>query len=274
MDKNKEYEMLVQDIYQTIANENTPNTIKVQHNVKIEGKSEQKHQIDVYYEFDFMGETHKVIIECKNYSMPVSIGAISDFQGRLMDIGGAKGIFVSKNGFQKGAIKYAAQYDIVLKELRYPTAKDWEGRVKTLVFTISICSSNITKREFEFDMKWVKQHFGDNGLKVAIAAYNKDVTINKENGETITNLYELESKLQCLREPVQGLTHTYTFDEAFIRFPDQVPLKINAVKYEYDVLVSSEDVTIDGDSLTKAIMIDVLSGERRLYRNDVLKPRN
>ena len=198
MNKNTEYEMLVQDMYQTIVNEDAPDTIKVQHNVKIEGKSGQKHQIDVYFQFSFAGETFKTIIECKNYSKPVSIGAISDFQGRLIDIGGAKGVFVSKNGFQKGAVDYAKQYDIVLKELRYPTVKDWKGRVKTLIFTISICSSHIVKREFEFDMAWIKEKFEDEGLEIKVATYNKDVIINSENGEEITNLYELESKLQCL----------------------------------------------------------------------------
>jgi hypothetical protein len=268
MDKGTEYEMLVQDIYQTIANENDANTVNVQHNVKIAGKSGQEHHIDVYYEFFFMGETHRVIIECKNYSNRVPVGRIRDFQGLLADIGDVKGIFVSKNGFQKGAIAYAQHYDIVLKELRYPTAADWKGRMKTLIFNINCCSCNVIKREFDFDSAWIKNKYGEKGFNVQIDAYNTDVTIKKGNGETITNLYELENQLNRLsREDAHGLTQTFTFENAFLNIPECEPLKINAVKYEYDVLVSSEELIIDGETLAKAIMVDVLTGERRLFRH-------
>jgi len=60
MNKDVEYEILVQEIYQTLANENDSITIDVQHDIKLTGKSGQEHQIDVYYEFIWMNETHKV----------------------------------------------------------------------------------------------------------------------------------------------------------------------------------------------------------------------
>jgi len=269
MNKNTEYEKLVQDIYQTIMNENSLNTIKVQHNVKIKGTAKRSHQIDVYFEFKVANEIFKTIIECKNYSKPVSIRAIMAFHALLMDIGDVKGIFVSKNGFQKGAIEYARQYNIILKELRHPNAKDWEGRVKTLIFNIIDHNIDIIKRDFDFDWGWMKERFGNKKFEMKTIACNKDVVIKNENGEMLTNLYELENKLQRFKEPVQGIKHSFPFNEAYVHFPNHERLKITAVKYEYNALVSSEEVRIDGDSLTKAIMIDVLSGERQLYKQEL-----
>ena len=63
---NTEYEKLTQEIYKAINIQEGIQNVDVQHNVKIEGKSGCKHQSDVYWEFMFMGETHKVAIECKN----------------------------------------------------------------------------------------------------------------------------------------------------------------------------------------------------------------
>lgn len=270
MNKNTEYEVLVQEIYQTIANENDSSTVKVQHDIKIVGKSGQAHQVDVYYEFCFMGEIHKVVIECKNYSNRVSIGKIRDFQSLLSDIGDVKGICVSKNGFQKGAIDYAKHCNIVLKELRYPTATDWVGRMKILVFNINFCSCETTRIELLFDLEWLKAKYGESEHQIEVSGYGKDVKIIKESGEEITSFYELERQLNRLEgKAVSGLVQTFPFEEAFLCFPGSEPLKIREIKYEYNILVSSEQLVIDGESLTKAIMLDVLSGERQFYKKDL-----
>ena len=99
------------------------------------------------------------------------------------------------------------------------------------------------------------------------SAYDEEVTIIKENGEVITNLYELRKQLGGhIDEPVSGLRHTFDFEESFLHIPGCEPLKIEAIKFEYDVLISTDEITIDGGTLAKAIMIDVFTGERQLYR--------
>lgn len=116
--QNTEYEKLVQDIYQTL-HKSEFNTIKVEHNKKVAGKSGCHHQIDVYWEFEMVGEIHRVVIECKNYSSEVSIGNIRDFFGVTYDIGNVKGIFITKIGYQSGAKQFADYYNISLKRLDY-----------------------------------------------------------------------------------------------------------------------------------------------------------
>ena len=85
-----EYEKLAQEVYQALHDAEGFNTVNVQHNVKVLGKSGCKHQIDVYWEFKITGETHRVAIECKDYSSCVSVGKVRDFFGVIHDIGNIK----------------------------------------------------------------------------------------------------------------------------------------------------------------------------------------
>ena len=153
--ENTDYEKLAQEIYQAINNAEGVKTIDVQHNVKLLGKSGCKHQIDVYWTFEMMGMKHNVAIECKNYSSEISVGRVRDFFGVLHDVGNTNGIFITKVGYQSGADKFAAFYGIVLKELRRPTEKDWEGRVKTIVVNTHTLSLNITERRYDIDQDWL-----------------------------------------------------------------------------------------------------------------------
>jgi predicted helicase len=137
-DSSVEYEKLTQEIYQALHDAEGFNTIKVQHNVNIPGKSGCEHQIDVYWEFKVAGETHRIAIECKNYSSNVSVGRIRDFFGVLHDIGNIKGIFVTRVGYQSGAKKFAAYYGISAKEMRFPTDDDWKGRIKDIHTTFHL----------------------------------------------------------------------------------------------------------------------------------------
>ena len=49
MNNSTEYELFTREIYQQLVDADTVKATKVQHNVKLEGKSGQKHQIDVYW---------------------------------------------------------------------------------------------------------------------------------------------------------------------------------------------------------------------------------
>lgn len=50
MNQNTEYERFTQEIYQQLVNTDVVKATQVLHDVKLEGRSGQKHQIDVYWE--------------------------------------------------------------------------------------------------------------------------------------------------------------------------------------------------------------------------------
>ena len=114
--------------------------------MKLTGKSGQKHQIDVYWEYQYDNTTFKIVIECKNYNHTVSIGKVRDFFGVLYDLENVKGIMVTKKGYQEGAKKFGAHYGIDLMELREPE----EGEAIVAETTLTIDSS-IRHRLFLID---------------------------------------------------------------------------------------------------------------------------
>lgn len=69
-------------------------------------------------------------VERKDYKNMVKAEKIEAFRSVLSDIGGINGIFVSKNGFQSGAVDVAKTYGVQLMEIRRPKEPDWEGYIK------------------------------------------------------------------------------------------------------------------------------------------------
>ena len=153
MNPNTEYELFTQEVYQQLLNCRHLNIANVQHNIKLEGHSGCKHQIDVYWEYENDGVKHRVAIECKNYSNHVPKEKVCAFQGVLADLDGVEGIMVSKKGFQGGAKQFAKAYGISLKELRAPEVGE------TFIGNLALFF-HIEKRStlFAVDEQWAKDH--------------------------------------------------------------------------------------------------------------------
>lgn len=133
MNANIEFELFTKRIYEKLSASSIVKPVKVEHNVKLEGKSGCNHQIDVYWEYEDNGVIRKVAIECKNYKEFVPIGKVRDFFGVLFDLGDVQGIMVSSKGFQEGAVKFAKQYGIKLKTLRSPEYDELFGSINLTI---------------------------------------------------------------------------------------------------------------------------------------------
>ena len=153
MNPNTEYERFTQEVYQQLLNCRHLNNANVQHNIKLEGRSGCKHQIDVYWEYEKDGVKHRVAIECKNYNRRVYKEKVCAFNGVLIDLDGVEGIMVSKKGFQSGAKLYAKECGISLQELREPEGEE------TIIGNMAL-NFHIEKRStlFAVDEQWAKEH--------------------------------------------------------------------------------------------------------------------
>lgn len=109
----KRLESYVQFVYSSLLNMKDQGVV-VSSNAIIKGRSGAKHEIDVYYQFENSGVIHKVAFECKFTSRKVEKADVVNFHGKLQDVGNIQGIFVSKEGYQSGAMEYAKHYDIKL----------------------------------------------------------------------------------------------------------------------------------------------------------------
>ena len=272
INENTGYEIFAQDIYQTLLDSEDIKPIKIQHNVDLEGRSGCKHQIDVFWEYEIAGVTHRVAIECKNYNTSdVPIGRIRDFFGALIDIGNINGIFVCKKGYQSGAIKFAEYYGINLKELRVPVDSDWEGRIQTIQINLSALHINIKKRLTIFDNDWLKlnipttekeQHFQIKGLA-------NEIVIKDKEGNRITNLHELDNKLPHEWKDELNREYEYKWDDAYIDVEGLGAIKLLSMKYVYDVqMTEPEEIIISGKDTAKAILKDVKTGGIKFFDID------
>ena len=271
MNPSTDFELFTQRIYQKLVDNDVLKPTKVQHNVKLKGKSGCEHQIDVYWEYEIAGNMHRVAIECKNYDSLVPVGKVRDFHGVLSDLNNVNGIMVSKKGFQEGAKKYAAEYGISLKELRRPRWNEIIGSITTIVH------ADIWHTLYLFDDEWVKEHnFDLNKIRRFYASFQfekadywnaaahlpietKDHFIRNAEGKKISSLEELEKQLP--ENPERGTEIIFHFEDGWVESRYWGPVKIREVKFEYESKVHETTLNLAADDFVEAILEDALGGE-------------
>lgn len=258
MNANTEYELFTREVYQQLSAYHHTCFTKVQHNIKLKGRSGCEHQIDVYWEYVEDGIRHHVAIECKNYNKRVSKDKVTAFHGILSDLDDVEGIMVSKKGFQKGARQYAEHYGISLKELRSP----YEGEtiIGRMILSLHVETSSML---FLVDEQWAEEH----GINISeykrwmdmisiendhrwntathIPLQTIDGTIRDSNGDTITSLRSLE--------------HDTTFEDAYVNTSNWGPVKILEVKFERSTEDIQRNIAIDAEGFVKAILKDAFN---------------
>ncbi|EDI1748311.1 restriction endonuclease [Salmonella enterica] len=108
----KDLESYTQYVYSTLLNPQD-NGIKVSRDVPLKGLKGE-YRIDVFYQFENAGFTHRVAIECKYHQRPLDRDTIMPFCNKITDIGNIIGVIVSKSGYQSGAREYAEKHGITL----------------------------------------------------------------------------------------------------------------------------------------------------------------
>lgn len=263
---SKEYELFTQSVYQQLSQYHHLGITKVQHNIKLEGRSGCKHQIDVYWEYEKDGVSHIVVIECKNYNKRVSKEKVCAFQGVLADLGDVEGIMVTKKGYQKGAKMYAKEYCIELKELRTPQkGETLIGEIETLIHT------EIRHRLFLIDEEWAKEHnfniviykqnmemFSFNNNKGSyVPLLTTDDVVRNSKGDYIASLDSLETEIP--EQPTNEGPYIFKFVDAYVT-TTWGPVKIREVKYDFEINDHKNIINIDAEGFVKAILKDAISG--------------
>ncbi len=278
MNLNTEYEKFAQSIYQEFINARGITT-NVKHNVKLIGKSGQRHQIDVYWEYEINGKKHKIAIECKNHNRKLSVDKVNAFRGVLADLYGIQGIMISKKGYQAGAKKIADSCGIYLRELRPPEDDD-DCRVAEVTINIGIA---IKRHLFLLDDDWAKAneidwksyrnrmasvYFDSNLWKddyISLSLIGRESIID-EKGKVIKTLNELEEI--SLQDP----EYIYNFDDAYVESKEFGRVKIKSVKFLNIRKEEVKAIDLDARNVVKAILKDALSGISTLFLKDNNQP--
>lgn len=223
----KEYENFIKLFHENILEKDGFKDIKVQHNVKIQGKSTATHQIDVFWKHLLEdGNELKVCIECKNWNAKVEQGDLLKFKGVLDDIGEAKGIFVTKNGFQIGAKKIAESYGI---ELICATV-DEEDYNSRLEFSIN----NFNNFNFVFE-----NCEGERRKKIDkwISRKQKNIVNNpfiyNSQKNKISDFVSLISNIKNEHDEFETKKYMFNLLDSYIKVKGEL-YAITGVEYEYE----------------------------------------
>ena len=147
MDAN-EYEALTAALYEALGKSAGARVIGYGPKCRVPGKSGSHYQIDVLIEQSNGLQPIRTAIECKHWNRRVPRSVVNELVAKLEDTNIEKGVIVSKEGFESGAVGVAKERNIDLIEMREPKDADWKGRIKGTVFKMRIRVSE--GYDFEF----------------------------------------------------------------------------------------------------------------------------
>ncbi|WP_439833716.1 restriction endonuclease [Aeromonas enteropelogenes] len=147
-----EYEKTIKNLYKTLL-KIYPGSIDVKHNVTVGGN-----QIDVMWEHEVAEIRYRTIVECKQYSRPVSKNVVRQVHDTMQYLK-ATGIIVTTSKFQSGAIQLAKEYkNIHLLKVNFFKRKGatldvyiTEKNNPTIVFDELMSSQEALQRLYETD---------------------------------------------------------------------------------------------------------------------------
>lgn len=266
VNENTEYEKFTQQVYQEILRQEGNLNIVVQHDVKLLGNSGCEHQIDVYWEFKIAGTTHKVAIECKNYSRPISIGEVRDFAAVIDDLIDVKGIMATTVDYQSGALQFAESKKIDLKILRKPIAEDWDGCIKTIVTQFHFIQPTNFRLSGEFDREWFIREKGLKiGDKFEMHIDTEKTVIENIAENTNKSLREIISSIPKPSGEARNLIYKMEFSNAYL-VTNTERAKINTLIITYDIISIHQELIIDAQELILAILKDANNGDEQFIK--------
>ena len=261
-----EYEELVRDVYQALHDAEHPGTVEVLHNRKLPGDSGCEHQIDVLWKVKPEGAggmISTVAIECKHYKDTVEVGPVRDFFGVLHDTG-AKGIFATKRGFQRGARKFADRYGIGLVEVRPPEDADWEGRVRSVGVEFNAVVPENVRISVIPDDEWATQEGLSPAGVESFACFAGESQIFDGAGRVVvSDLRVLVGNLSV--DEIRSGNTVRKYPNHFLVHPKGGRLKIRGVQIVNDSASNTETTTSDGTEIVRAILKEVSTGEIKLF---------
>lgn len=271
MKKNtgKQYEKLVQHIYQQIVNSDTNRdieTINVQHNINLKGKT-TSHQIDVYWKFLFGREVFSTIIQAKDWSSKVPKKEMLAFQQILEDLpSGTKGIFIAKNGFQSGAIEVAQANGISLYTLRATKDEKWNGEIPLVTAVLDFYIPFYYKPQFQMPLNWAKEN-----QELAKLMHNLDsrsLVVDNETKKSWTVEQLIAESCDSCGVPPKD--YVKEFNDAYMEpYGTDYKIKIKEFSGVFGYQTSHrEKIEIQVDQLVGYILRDVTNGKIEIFDDD------
>jgi hypothetical protein len=260
----EEYELFAREVFQAILRLKGLKNIEVKTSQDIAGTTLDEegkpieHEIDVHWEFELDGIGYKTIIQAKDWVSRVKKGHMIEFDGIINDIPLSDGIFVSKSGFQTGAVSWAKAKGIEAAELRQPTEEELANRVQHIRINFNITSLKLIGiSNVLLDQAWLASLTPEQ-LKILgepCPVNPKMVTVEGEDGTVISDLVHFAIDSTQCSDKIGTVSYTKACNPSvfFIGFSQSLPkVKISQFTATVEVLHDNEMISID------AIMTQIL----------------
>lgn len=273
------YEILTQQIFNLILNNNRVNNIKIEHDVELQGIV-SKHQIDVYWEFEEGGITYRTIVQTKDWSESVKQEQLFAFKCILDDLPSQpRGVFVTRTGYQSGAREFAEKMGIILYELREPTDEDKADWIQIFDISISMFMPHFEIIRLEQDDEWncselKRRNIPLSELSTIRIELSDSTKLYDENEAEITALRRLLTSLVPEFEELPPTKITHTFNEpTFIKTSNpSIPMtKIKAIDALISVKLTKMDYQMRGEDFVGYILKNVVEGTEKTIPKKLLE---
>lgn len=183
------YERLTSQLMLELEQVHAVNTIEITSRKIVQGRT-TRHEIDLWWVFNWMGRRFTVAFQCKDWVRPVEQGELLKFQAVLADLAtyDPSGVFVTRTGYQSGSRAVAGGNRISLLELREPGEQDWAGRIQTVEIVLQVVVP--VWRDFQLQLAPGAEDLGVESL----AGCNQDLAVH-EPGKPSQTVLEIQKQL-------------------------------------------------------------------------------
>ncbi len=237
---SRDYEILTKNIHETLMRAEGHNTVSVDHDVKVPGRSGHHHQIDVFWKFKVAGVEYRTAVECKHHSRPVSIEIVKGFAALLDDIGNISGIIVTTVGFQKGAQSFAESRGVRLLTIRSPRDGDLRGLILKIVVNYKVANRRTVGVDVAPSAEWIAinhERFKERGT-IPISGMNNEIGLYDASGTLVQTFWEVENECPTSNEVgdlpgEQILTHEFDVTGKYMKVDDFGLIPLGYLKIRY-----------------------------------------
>ena len=264
MNNGKEYEILTSTILShVIKNKINPKDTDlpiIKHNQKINnGKRER--QCDLCWNIPLgTGIEQTLIVECKDWKNKVPVSVIESFALFINEGNNLRGVYVTKTGYQKGALEVSENYKIQPLIIRESNVGEF-FEIKEIHIKLHSIEPNITN--VSIDAPNIVNELHANTGDYFIVNDNERIDVLTIVQDLVREDFKKQSNTGTIREIVKIFDNGY-LDDGVIR-----PLpKINSISISYEVIDNIIEFSVPVKNSQKFIYEDVLNGDKYVFTED------
>lgn len=263
MNDGKEYEILTSLVLSHVIKGTNPNKSElpiIKHDQLINnGKRER--QCDLYWDVPLgTGINQTVIVECKDWKNKVPVSTIESFALFINEANNLRGVYVTKTGYQSGALEVCKNYKIqplIIREANvgeFFEIKEIHTRLHRIEPKITDALIDIPGIESELHANIGDYYIVINGEKKDILEFVQKLVVEDFNKQSNTGV---------MPRIIKKFDNAYLDDGVIKPMP-----KVNGISISYEITDNIIEFVVPVKVSQKYIYEDLLNGEKYVFTED------